>query len=56
VQSAPDILFGAKSGMEEVRDRMALPTTDPKALLNLLLECLPGTLAGRFLGSGWELG
>jgi len=35
--------FGAKSGMEEVRDRMALPTTDPKALLNLL----PGVLAGN---------
>lgn len=35
--------FGAKSGMEEIRDRMALPTTDPKSLLNLL----PGILAGN---------
>jgi hypothetical protein len=35
--------FGAKSGMEEVRDRMALPTTNAQSLLNLL----PGVLAGN---------
>jgi Tfp pilus assembly protein PilX len=35
--------FAAKAGMEEIRDRMALPTTDPTALLNLL----PGVLAGN---------
>jgi Tfp pilus assembly protein PilX len=35
--------FGAKSGMEEVRDRMGRPTTDPNSLLNLL----PGVLAGN---------
>src|ERR1700758_3963982 len=28
--------FGAKSGMEEVRDRMALPAANPQSLLNLL--------------------
>jgi hypothetical protein len=35
--------FGAKSGMEEIRDRMALPTTNPQSLLNLL----PGVLTGN---------
>jgi len=35
--------FGAKSGMEEIRDRMALPATNPNALLNLL----PGVLNGN---------
>ncbi len=35
--------FSAKSGMEEVRDRMALPATNPQSLLNLL----PGVLAGN---------
>ncbi|HXC47805.1 MAG TPA: hypothetical protein VNU20_05905 [Candidatus Sulfotelmatobacter sp.] len=35
--------FSAKSGMEEIRDRMSLPTTDPRSLANLL----PGQLAGN---------
>src|ERR1700739_4095894 len=35
--------FGAKSGMEEVRDRMALPAANPLSLVNLL----PGVLAGN---------
>jgi hypothetical protein len=35
--------FGAKSGMEEIRDRMAQPTTNPASLLNLL----PGVLNGN---------
>src|SRR5258708_36233587 len=37
--------FAAKAGMEEIRDRMALPTTDPTALLNLL----PGVLTQNLL-------
>jgi len=45
--------FGAKSGMEEVRDRMGAATTDPRRCLTCSLECLPGTLAGR-LSSGSE--
>jgi hypothetical protein len=35
--------FGAKSGMEEIRDRMGLPTTDPRSLASLL----PGVVAGN---------
>jgi Tfp pilus assembly protein PilX len=35
--------FGAKSGMEEIRDRMALPAANPQSLLNLL----PGVVAGN---------
>jgi hypothetical protein len=35
--------FGAKSGMEEMRDRMALPPANPQSLVNLL----PGVLAGN---------
>ena len=35
--------FSAKSGMEEIRDRMALPAANPQSLLNLL----PGVLAGN---------
>ena len=35
--------FSAKSGMEEIRDRMSLPTTDVRSLANLL----PGVLAGN---------
>jgi hypothetical protein len=33
--------FGAKSGMEEIRDRMALPATDPKSLATLLPGLVP---------------
>src|SRR6201987_1927946 len=35
--------FSAKSGMEEIRDRMSLPTTDIRSLANQL----PGQLAGN---------
>jgi len=35
--------FGAKSGMEEIRDRMALPAADPRSLASLL----PGVVAGN---------
>src|ERR1700739_1890190 len=35
--------FSAKSGMEEVRDRMSLPTTDLRSLANVL----PGVVAGN---------
>ncbi|HWY08526.1 MAG TPA: pilus assembly PilX N-terminal domain-containing protein [Candidatus Acidoferrales bacterium] len=34
--------FAAKAGMEEIRDRMALPPTDPKSLANLLPGLVPG--------------
>jgi hypothetical protein len=35
--------FGARSGMEEIRDRMALPAANAQSLLNLL----PGVVAGN---------
>jgi hypothetical protein len=40
--------FSAKSGMEEIRDRMSLATADPKSLGNLL----PGLIGGNPVPNG----